>query len=171
MCCAVRARHELGTPGVITLVAQFPMTSRIVLVNRALPLLRTRQNWLAWLLLPALLLRALIPAGFMPVAGAGGPYLGFCPGAGNLPPGVSGEATHGSHQGHAHPDRHGRGAPETPHHPECVFSAGAATAFASSSVDVLPAPAPFALIGRISAPIFLPAILRAQSPRGPPFVS
>ena len=35
----------------------------------ALPHLRTRRQWLAWLLLPALLLRALIPTGFMPVAG------------------------------------------------------------------------------------------------------
>jgi len=140
-------------------------------VNVALPYLRSRRQWLAWLLLPALLLRALIPAGFMPVAGAGGPYLGFCPGAGELPPGVAAPAAHASHHGHAHHGGDGRGVPGTPHHPACVFSAGAATAFAAPPAEAIPGPALTSLTERIAAPIFLPAILRAQSPRGPPIVS
>ena len=137
----------------------------------ALPDLRTRRQWLAWLLLPALLLRALIPAGFMPVAGAGGPHLGFCPGAGELPPGATAPAAHGSERGHTHHGGDGRGIPVTPHHPACVFSAGATTAFAVPPTDALPAPALASLTERIAAPVFLPAILRAQSPRGPPTVS
>ena len=140
-------------------------------MNRALPHLQTRRQWLAWMLLPALLLRALIPAGFMPVAGAGGLHLGFCPGAGEVPPGVAAPATHASHHGHAHHDGDGRGIPGTSHHPACVFSAGAATASAAPPTDALPAPAPSSLTERIAAPIFLPAILRAQSPRGPPLAS
>ena len=126
---------------------------------------------MAWLLLPALLLRALIPAGFMPVAGAGGPYLGFCPGAGELPPGVTAAATHASHLGHAHHGGEGGSVPGNPHHPACEFSAGAATALAAAPADALPAPAPSSLTERIAAPIFLPAILRVQSPRGPPLAS
>ena len=138
----------------------------------ALPHLRTRRQWLAWLLLPALLLRALIPTGFMPVAGAGGPHLGFCPGAGELPPGAVAPATHGSQGSHAHHGGgDGRGIPVTPHHPACIFSVGAATAFVAPPTYALPAPALAALTERIAAPVFLPAILRAQSPRGPPTVS
>ena len=121
--------------------------------------------------MPALLLRALIPAGFMPVAGAGGPHLGFCPGAGELPPGAAALAAHGSERGQTHHGADGRGSPVTPHHPACVFSAGATTAFAVPPTDALPAPALASLTERIAAPVFLPAILRAQSPRGPPTVS
>jgi len=121
--------------------------------------------------MPALLLRALIPAGFMPVAGAGGPHLGFCPGAGELPPGATAPAGHGSHPGHAQHGGDGRGNPVTPHHPACIFSVGAATAFVAPPTYALPAPALAARTERIAAPVFLPAILRAQSPRGPPTVS
>ncbi|MBV8292071.1 MAG: hypothetical protein JOY55_09700 [Mycobacterium sp.] len=140
-------------------------------MNRALPHLRTRRQWLAWLLLPALLLRALIPTGFMPVAGAGGLHLGFCPGAGELPPGVAAPATHASHPGHAHHEGGGRGIPGNPHHPACLFSAVATAAFAAPPADAIPGPALTSLTERIAAPVFLPAILRAQSPRGPPIAS
>jgi hypothetical protein len=139
-------------------------------VTRQFPHLRTRRRRLAWLLLPALLLRALIPAGFMPVAGAGGLQLGLCPGAGALPPAAAALATHASHLGHAHHGADGRGFPETAHHPACVFSAGAATGFSEPSTEVLPAPALTAPTERIAAPIYLPTILRSQSPRGPPLV-
>ena len=140
-------------------------------MSRTLSQLRARRQSLAWLLLPALLLRALIPAGFMPVAGAGGPYLEFCPGAGELPPGVAARAAHASHHEHAHYGGDGRGVPGAPHHQACVFSSVAAAAFAAQPSDALPPPAPSALPERIAAPVFLPAILRAQSPRGPPIVS
>jgi hypothetical protein len=130
-----------------------------------------RRRRLAVLLLPALLLRALIPAGFMPMAGAGGPHLGFCPGAGELPPGAAAPATHASHPGHAEHGGDGRGVPGTPHHPACIFSPGAVTAFAEPPADALPAPALTSLTAHIAEPIFLPTILRAQSPRGPPSIS
>jgi hypothetical protein len=129
-----------------------------------------RQRRLTWLLLPALLLRALIPVGFMPLAGANGAYLGFCPGAGEVPPAAAAPATHASHPGHAH-HGDGRGIPGTAHHPACVFSAGAVTACAAAPSDAIAAPALTSLTERVAAPIFLPAILRAQSPRGPPVFS
>jgi hypothetical protein len=122
-------------------------------------------------LLPALLLRALIPVGFMPLAGASGAYLGFCPGAGTVPPGAAAAAAHASHPAHTHHGGEGRGIPANPHHPACVFSAGAATAFAAPPADAIPAPALAPLTERSAAPIFIPAILRAQSPRAPPLVS
>ena len=132
-----------------------------------------RRRRLALLILPALVLRALIPAGFMPFAGAGGPQLGFCPAAGALPPGVVHVAAHPADAAHAHHGSggHSPGIPETPHHPACLFSAGAATTFAVAATDPLPATAPGSLPEHIAAPIFLPTILRAQSSRGPPIVS
>src|SRR5882762_11864819 len=51
--------------------------------------LRKHRTWLAVLLLPALLFRAFIPVGFMPVVESGGLTIGFCPGEAALPPGVA----------------------------------------------------------------------------------
>jgi len=137
-------------------------------VTGALSNPRTRGRRLAWLLLPALLLRAVIPIGFMPLAGADGAYLGFCPGAGSLPASAEQLATHASHFGHAHHSGGVPGTPGTQHHPACVFSAGAATEFASLlsaalAASVSPPPA-----ARVTSLIVLPTILRAQSSRGPP---
>jgi hypothetical protein len=128
-----------------------------------------RRRRLALLVLPALLLRALIPAGFMPLAGAGGLYLGFCPGAGPLPPGLSASATHASHLGHEHHGGHGSGPVDPSHqHPACLFSAGAAATFAAAPVVAPSVVASLAPRADFSAGIFLPAILRSQSSRGPP---
>ena len=128
--------------------------------------LRSRRQRLAWLLLPALLLRAVIPVGFMPLAGPAGAYLGFCPGAGPLPPAASGLATHGSHLGHTH---HPGGSPGTSGtHQPCVFSGGATTEFAAILSTVLGAPALQSPSERVASLVFLPTILRAQSSRGPP---
>jgi hypothetical protein len=127
-----------------------------------------RRRRLTLLVLPALLLRALIPAGFMPYAGAGGPHIGFCPGAGALPAGVVHLAAHAAHVAHAHHGSDGRGVPGTPHHPACIFSAGAATTFAVATIAALPATSPTSPPECVTAPIFLPTILRAQSSRGPP---
>lgn len=127
---------------------------------------------MALLVLPALLLRALIPAGFMPLAGAGGLYLGFCPGAGPVPPGLSASATHASHPGHEHHGGHGAGTADPAHqHPACLFSAGAATTFAATPVVATHALASLAPRAELSAGIFLPAILRSQSSRGPPILA
>ena len=118
-------------------------------------------------MLAALLLRALIPAGFMPLAGPGGPHLGLCPGAGALPPGPGGQGAHASHLAHSHPGS-GRGTPQAPHHPMCLFSAGAATVFAAVPSATPAVPVTVALGEHGTSHIVLPAILRAQSPRGPP---
>jgi len=129
------------------------------------PGIRTR---LALLVLPALLLRALIPVGFMPVAGPGGVSIGLCPGDGAM----AQIMTHAGHAGHAAPAGHHPGGspdPSAAHHAPCVFSSGASVGF----VPILSA-SPCALAGLVSrsrspgARGFVPAILRTQSPRAPP---
>jgi hypothetical protein len=125
---------------------------------------------LALLVFAALLLRALIPAGFMPLAGPGGPHLGFCPAAGALPPGSGDSATPASHLVHLHHGA-GRGTPEAPHHPACVFSAGAATVFAAVPTLAPVLPTLRAHRERRVSRIVLPTILRAQSSRGPPILA
>lgn len=131
-----------------------------------------RKRRLALLVLPALLLRALIPVGFMPLAGAGGAYLGFCPGAGALPPSARELATHAAHLAHTHL---AGGAPHAPgainHHPACLFSAGATTASAVTPSAALASPVMAAPAERVASLVLLPAILRAQSSRGPPVLA
>jgi predicted DNA repair protein MutK len=131
-----------------------------------------RKRRLLLLVLPALLLRALIPAGFMPLAGAGGAYLGFCPGAGAVPPSASEVATHATHLAHT---QLAGGAPHAPgsasHHPACLFSAGATTASAVTTSAALTMPVMLAPAERVASLILLPAILRAQSSRAPPVIA
>ena len=114
----------------------------------------------------------MIPSGFMPFAGPAGVYLGFCPGAGALPHGTAELATHATHPGHAH---HGAGggpaSPGASHYPGCIFSAGAATVFAAVPAAALVTAVPAAMLERIAARVSLPAILRAQSARGPPILA
>jgi predicted DNA repair protein MutK len=129
-----------------------------------------RRRRLALLVLPALLLRALIPAGFMPIGGAGGTYLGFCPGAGALPA-ANELATHASHSGHTHHSGGAPGAPGTQHNPSCLFSTGATTTFAATLAAALAPPVLSAPAARVASLIFLPAILRSQSSRAPPSLS
>jgi len=127
-----------------------------------------RRRRLAWLVLPALLLRALIPAGFMPFAGPAGAYLGFCPGSGTLLSAATELATHASHGGHGHHPGGAPGAPGTQPHPSCVFSTGAAATFAAMLTAALASPVQSAAAVRVASLICLPAILRSQSSRGPP---
>lgn len=132
-------------------------------MTASLPL-RSRRR-LALLVACALLLRGLIPEGFMPVSGAGGLSVELCPAGGVMPPAMATHEALGAPPGHAghrvpHP-----GAP----HPSCVFSTGASVAF---SVALPAAAAAAPIIVRLSAPAgarqHVPAILRAQSSRGPP---
>jgi len=114
--------------------------------------------------LPALLLRALIPAGFMPLAGESGAYLGLCPGAG--PATAPSELlAHHTRQHHTHD--HG-GAPGAHHHPACIFSLGATTASVASLSLLSAMTPPTEPAERSGSLVLLPPILRAQSPRGPP---
>ncbi|HYM26720.1 MAG TPA: DUF2946 family protein [Steroidobacteraceae bacterium] len=120
---------------------------------------------LALLVACALLLRGLIPEGFMPAAGAGGFIVELCPAAGLVPPPPAAQAARGAHPGHASHRSHDSGGV---HHARCVFSTGASTAFAAALAASVPA-AP--LPARDGAPAddhHVPAILRAQSPRAPP---
>jgi hypothetical protein len=134
-------------------------------VTAAFTHLRSRRHQLTWLVLPVLLLRALIPAGFMPLAGAGGAYLGFCPGASApAPSALVGHARH-----HSHDEPGAPGAPAGGHpHPACIFSLGAATAAAAAVSLVSTVAAPRAPADRADSLVVLPPILRAQSSRGPP---
>ena len=142
-------------------------------MTTALPYLRRRPARLALLVLPALLLRALIPMGFMPLADATGVSIGFCPGAGVMP-GPPADAVHAQHFGHAHaPHAGGRsGGSGALHHAPCLFASGAASAFAAA----LPAPALAAAAlpstdDRAAPGVFLPAIRRAQFARAPPLIA
>jgi hypothetical protein len=124
--------------------------------------------WLTLLLVAALALRGLIPDGYMPVAGATGMSVELCPGAGALPPGLAGHA-HASQPGHAGHAGHRSGDAGAAHHAACLFSTGASAAFAASlAAPALMAPALTACGERPCVRHFVPAILRAQSSRGPP---
>jgi hypothetical protein len=142
--------------------------------------IRSSARVVAWALLPALLLRALTPVGFMPMHDAQGDlYLAFCPGIGDtmLPP----AATDDRHRGHH--DMHGGALHDhgtvpsagkdadhpSQHHNLCPYalSAGPALAYAAPHVST---PAP--LLAAAPTPDFptvsLPTIERAQSARAPP---
>ncbi len=121
--------------------------------------LRRRRTRLALLALP-LLLHLLMPTGFMPVSAAEG-FIGLCPAAAPMPPGMV--MPEPAHRGGATGDD-GRA-----HGSQCPFAksgtaAGTATPprFAVE-VRAVTAPVEPALTSR-----HVPAIVRAQSSRGPP---
>jgi hypothetical protein len=123
-------------------------------------------RWVIVALAIGLLVRALIPVGFMP--GTAG--LVFCTGRMSMP--MAGPAgLHPHHHPHAGP--HGP-APEPAGHGEgCVF-AGSAAGLAPP-VSLAPPPVAFAAAapraGADKAPRAIPTILRTQVPRGPPSLS
>jgi hypothetical protein len=128
--------------------------------------LRTKRRLLG-LVLPLLLMRLLVPVGFMPMAGPGGLEIALCPAAAVLPPGLATAHAghHMQHAGHAG----GSEPPAAEHHAPCLFAASAAPPLAPG---VLLAAAPPALAAanlpaqaRDSA---LPVTPRAQSARAPP---
>ena len=124
----------------------------------SLPAMRARARALSAAILPALLLRALIPFGFMPVAGSGGPAMQLCPGAAVMA---------GSPLGHHH--HAGAGAPEGSAHALCVFAASAAPALApvAPAIALRAANVGGAQQARTSS-LRLPSILRTQCARAPP---
>jgi hypothetical protein len=130
-----------------------------------------RRHLLTAIVLSAVVLRALIPAGFMP--GAGG--LEFCSGGLMASmPSMSGMPGMPGMSGHHHHHHDGAGVPaKTSGHGEgCVF-AGSAAGLAPPCVPVVSVaalpdaiyPVPASVVGST------PSILRAQSPRGPPAFS
>jgi hypothetical protein len=123
----------------------------------SLSAMRGRSRALLGLVLPALVLRALIPFGFMPVAGNGGPTMELCPGA----------MAAGGH-GPMHHEHSGGSLPGSAH-ALCVFAASAAPALAPVVLAAAPA-ADSSAAGRAADPasLQLPTILRAQAARAPP---
>jgi hypothetical protein len=122
-----------------------------------------RRRWWAGAFLPVLILRALIPAGFMPAVGAGSLALVFCE------PGVLAAGAHAAHQ------HHGQDGPGHAGH----LAAGDCP-FAQSAAPALPALAAVAVAHPLVAHV--PAIrpedpalrfvpLRHTAARGPPALS
>ncbi len=143
-------------------------------MTAGIPYLRKRRRCLALAILPVLVLRALIPFGFMPVASGGTLSIEFCPGEGTLPPGIVVHGAHAAHLAHAHHGAHHPGLPGEPadsHHAPCLFALSAAPALtpAAGAPTVLP-PAATPLAATPTSRVSIPAIVRAQSPRGPPLI-
>jgi hypothetical protein len=128
---------------------------------------RSRNRVIALALLPALLLRALTPVGFMPMHDAqGGLYLAFCPGIGDtLLPSLADDPHRHHHALHDHGG--GKSAPQ--HHNVCPYALSAGPALAYS-VPSVPAFAPYAAAAPAPdySSISVPTIERAQSARAPP---
>lgn len=151
-------------------------------MSAGLPYLRGHRRRFATLLLPALLLRALIPFGFMPLLGGSGLTIGFCPGEGALPAGLVAanvQLQHAAHLGHDHspvgaPHHGGPGDPAHGSHdaPPCPFAASAKPVFAPAILALASGPAQATPNEPYAAPtVFLPTVLRAQSPRAPPQIA
>ena len=115
-----------------------------------------------WLVLAAaLLMRALLPAGLMPVAGAGGIRIELCTGAGPVQALLAPDGT-------IHPDSNSGG--EKPRDP-CPFALGGAAPFDLPVHAALPIPpatfAPQALAALVAAQLVVWRSLRPPA-RGPP---
>lgn len=132
------------------------------------------------MLLPALLLRAVIPFGFMPLLGGSGLTIGFCPGEGALPAELAAanvQMLHAAHLSHGHAlgggAHGGSGDPgRSSHEPPCPFASSAKPAFAPAILALATGAAQAAPNEAFAAPaVFLPTILRAQTPRGPPQIA
>jgi hypothetical protein len=121
--------------------------------------LRARSRAILAVMLPALVLRALIPFGFMPVAASGGPAMQLCPGA---------AAMAGALPGRHHPLA--GGAPGgAAHSTLCVFAASAAPAMAPVGAAIPLRAANVRYAEQSSAhSLRLPSILRTQFARAPP---
>ncbi|MGH8136726.1 MAG: hypothetical protein ACREVV_00840 [Steroidobacteraceae bacterium] len=116
-------------------------------MNLLLSELRKRRNWLALLVLPALLFRAAIPVGFMPMVSAGGGVsIEFCPGQSGQAPSNTGQ-----------------------HHAPCLFAASAGGAPAPAALELTAPAADAVRVDRSDNDnVFLPTIVRTQTSRGPP---
>jgi hypothetical protein len=117
-------------------------------------------------LLPLLVLRLLIPVGFMPMADAGGLSIALCPGEGPRPPAMT-HLQHLHHGGH-HGDTSGGGE----HHAPCLFAASAGAALAPAFLALALADVPAAGCAAPHTAIrSTPSICRAQSARAPPLTA
>lgn len=141
---------------------------------------RRHLNWLCLWILPLLLARALIPAGFMLSVDAGQLQLMFCPSAVvQLPGKHGGEHDHGAghdqHQAHAehHPGMHHGGTDHASSHAQdnapCPFSlaASATPSQVAYFSDAVAAPSD-ERFHFLSAPTFSVGPVRTDPIRGPP---
>lgn len=136
---------------------------------------RRRCKSLSLWIVPLLLLRALIPAGFMLAPDADGLSLVFCsPGTPRsaADAAVQSEGHAGHHVGHDHDPHPGDHASANQHNAPCPFSL-AATAAAGDvpyfvSTAAIPVDEPFEFF---SAPTSSAGPLRADRIRGPPFLA
>ena len=127
--------------------------------------LRRKQFRIAGLLLPAILFRALIPAGFMPAIASDGAFgLQFCPGTDQAA--MDTRSAHFHHHGGASGD-----SGDTMGHGQllCPFAAtvGPAPLPALTALVIAPdynQPVPSRPVSRDT----IPTIIRTQSPRAPP---
>jgi hypothetical protein len=131
-------------------------------VNSGLASFRSRLALIALALLPALIFRALIPAGFMPMRDPDGRLaIVFCPGA-SVP------ASHaGQDPVHAHHHHHGGHATDAQDVCPFALSAGPALAYAVPVHAALTARPDSAPPANYSS-IHIAAIARSQSARAPP---
>ena len=123
-----------------------------------------RQQWLRELLVLALVLKALVPAGFMPDVDHGLPSLKLCayfaPLAG-APAVQPGDADHGP----------AGGQPDHQEHGLCTFAATLQPSVAQNAVLLLlplPGPVGFQLVDQHSSPLSRSATPPSRLPRGPP---
>ena len=115
-------------------------------------------------LLPALLYRAAIPAGFMPMVEDGRMVLMFCPGE------VATRPLNDPHAAHHHHHDSDRSKPASVQHAPCPFAASAGPAPLPVAAAISsPPPKPGHVPAQIIAQFFSPAVVRAQAARAPPF--
>jgi hypothetical protein len=127
---------------------------------------RWRRARIAFLLLPALLYRAAVPAGFMPMVDEQGQLaLVFCPGEVEV---RDVNDVHAAHHHSHHGDSANTGQSPKQHVP-CPFALSAGP---SPLPDILVAPdvpaSPSHVAAETPSRIFSPTIVRAQSARAPP---
>lgn len=122
------------------------------------------------LVLPSLLLRGLIPVGFMPMAEGGHLDIALCPGTVDVATFIAASRdaqAHHHHQGHQHGPGH-----QDHRSPACPYAlSGSAMPMPALLTQAIPAvrteePRQIAATG-----FFVSAIERAQLPRGPPLRS
>ena len=134
---------------------------------------RDLRRWLvAGLILPALLFRAAIPAGFMPVFDSQrGLILAICPGVAGIPgygPQSTAHAHHHPHAGHGGPGKDGDQAAGS-HGGMCPFALSSGFALAGTfTADGAFAEATTHEAGEATATLAATRFERAQSARGPP---
>lgn len=139
---------------------------------------RRHLNWLSLWILPLLLARALIPAGFMLSVDAGQLQLMFCPSGVVQLPGKTQGSEHAEHQAHAqhHPGMHHDGGTDqassthaAQDNAPCPFSlvASATPSQVPYLADVIAAPSD-ERFQFLSAPTFRVGPIRTDRIRGPP---